>query len=841
MLKVKNRKVIRKISTRSLSANRKKNLIAVMAIMLTCILFTAVFSIGGSIIASTQESTFRQVGGTTMAGLKYATQKDYDILEKDPAVKDICRNIIVGRPENRELSKLNVEINYADDLYAKSSFNYPKTGTMPSERLEIAVSSVVLEAMGIPLEIGQKVPLELNVDGKVYKEEFTLCGFWEGDPVAMAQECWISKEFADEVAPEPTVPYDENPYCYAGYSNIDLNFFHSWDIEGQLIELLERNGYDVNRVAYGINWGYTASQVDWQSIALVVGILIIIMLSGYLIIYNVFYINVTGEIHDYGLLKTIGTTAKQLKQLVRRQAVLLSLLGIPLGMILGTVLSKILLPVILGSFLAYKVVFSINPFIYVASIIFTFVTVLMSCRKPCRLASKVSPIEALRYTEKSTVERKAKKSRRVSAFTMAVENVKRSRKKVLVVVLSLSMSMILVNSIYNMVHSFDMESYIANSITGDFQVTHSSVMNMGASVRIYDGISQEELAMLKELDGVESVAAVYALGYGTALLDKEEIQRVKDFVDSHESMKNDPWIEEELGYIEEMEYLFADIYGIDRNAFAYLNVYGKDISWEEFNSGAYCLLYEHAENEENWMFKEGDKITLQTEDGIMKEYEVLAIVELPYSLTTRSFPALGITPVLPEEEYLALTGKPGAMNLSMMVKDDKEAEVESFLSSYTENGNDELVYVSRQTYVDEFEDFVSMFWIVGGALSFILALIGILNFINAIVTSILTRKQEFAMMEAVGMTRKQLRAMLVFEGLLYAGLTLLFSLTVGNLICAFLVNMAAGMFWFFKYSFVIWPILVCAPVLVALAALIPYGAYGQMSKDSIVERLKLIE
>ncbi len=68
MLKVKNQKIIRKISTRSLLANKKKNLIAVMAIMLTCILFTAVFCIGGSIMKSTQESTFRQVGGTTMAG-----------------------------------------------------------------------------------------------------------------------------------------------------------------------------------------------------------------------------------------------------------------------------------------------------------------------------------------------------------------------------------------------------------------------------------------------------------------------------------------------------------------------------------------------------------------------------------------------------------------------------------------------------------------------------------------------------------------------------------------------------------------------------------------------------
>lgn len=839
MLKVKNRKVIRKISTRSLMANRKKNLIAVMAIMLTCVLFTAVFSIGGSIITSTQEATFRQVGGTTMAGLKYATQKDYDILEKDPAVKDICRSIIVGRPDNPELDKLNVEISYADDLYAKTSFCYPETGTMPSERLDIAASSLVLEEMGIPLEIGQKVPLELNVDGKVYKEEFTLCGFWEGDPVAMAQECWISRELADEVAPEPTLHFTENLYSIAGYSSINFNFSNSWDIEGQLIEVLERNGYDMNLVAYGINWGYTTSSVDWQSIALIVGILVIIMLSGYLIIYNVFYINVTGEIHEYGLLKTIGTTAKQLKKLVRRQAVLLSLIGIPFGMAFGTVLAKVLLPVILGSFLTYRVVFSINPIIYCASIIFTFVTVLMSCEKPCSLASKVSPMEALRYTEKSAVKKKAKKSRRVSSFTMAVENVKRSRKKVIVVVLSLSMSMILVNSIYNMVHSFDMDTYISNSIMGDFQVTHSSVMNMGTSLKIYDGISQEELAMLKELDGVESVAAVYAQGYGIALLDEEGIQRVKDFVDSHEDIKNDPWIAEELGYIEELGYMFADVYGIDQTAFAYLSDYG--ISWEKFNSGNYCLLYEHSENEENWMFKAGDKITLQPEEGDAREYEVLAVVEIPYSLTTRAFPAFGISPVLPEEAYMSFTGKTGVMNLSMTVRDDKEAEVESFLSSYTENGNDELVYVSKQTYIDEFESFVSMFWIVGGALSFILALIGILNFINAVITSILARKQEFAMMEAVGMTRKQLRAMLVFEGLLYAGLTIGFSLTVGNVICGLLVNMAASMFWFFKYSFIIWPILACAPVLVVLAALIPYGAYGQMSRDSIVERLKLIE
>lgn len=792
-------------------------------------------------MVSMEESTFRQVGGRQMAGIKYGLQEDYDILSKDPAVKNLCKNIIVGRPDNSELNKLNAEINYADDLYAKMTFCYPEKGRMPKERLELAASSIVLEEMGIPLEIGQKVPLTVNVDGKVYEEEFTLCGFWEGDPVAMAQECWVSREFADEAAPAPTVPIAENDYRYGGYYNINFDFANSWDIEGQLLELLERNGYDPDKTAYAINWAYTTSDMDLESIVMVVGLLMIIMMSGYLIIYNVFYIHVTGEIHQYGLLKTIGTTGRQLRKLVRRQAMLLSLVGIPVGMILGTILSKVLLPVIMENFLTYKVVFSINPFIYIASAAFTFITVLISCRKPGRLASRVSPMEALRYTESAPVKKKVKKSRRVSAFSMAVENMKRSRKKVLVVVLSLSMSMLLVNCIYNMVHSFDLETYISHSITGDYQITHNSVMNMGAPVRIYDGISREELKMFKERSGVESAAAVYA-GWGTALLDDEEKQRVENYVNQHEILKNDPWTMEELeNRVKKEGYLMTDIYAVDETAFSHLVFYGKAISWEEFNSGSYCLLYEDTENEEEWMFGTGDKLRLMGDDEVVKEYEVLGVADIPYSLTTRSFPGLGISPILPEEEYLAHTDRTGVMNVSLKVEDDKKAELESFLSSYTESVNDDLVYVSRQTYVDEFENFVSMFWIVGGALSFILALIGILNFVNAVVTGILARKQEFAMMEAVGMTRKQLRSMLVFEGMIYGGLTLGVSLTLGNAVCGLLLNVAAGMLWFFKYSFAIWPVLVCAPVMVLLAVLIPYGAYGTMSKDSVVERLKLME
>lgn len=58
----------------------------------------------------------------------------------------------------------------------------------------------------------------------------------------------------------------------------------------------------------GINWAYGASSVDWQTVAVIAGILALIILSGYLIIYNIFSISVTRDIQFYGLLKTIGAT-----------------------------------------------------------------------------------------------------------------------------------------------------------------------------------------------------------------------------------------------------------------------------------------------------------------------------------------------------------------------------------------------------------------------------------------------------------------------------------------------------------------------------------------------------
>ena len=136
-----------------------------------------------------------------------------------------------------------------------------------------------------------------------------------------------------------------------------------------------------------------------------------------------------------------------------------------------------------------------------------------------------------------------------------------------------------------------------------------------------------------------------------------------------------------------------------------------------------------------------------------------------------------------------------------------------------------MAYQSRETFATEFEGVQNMYLTVGGLLSFILALIGILNFINSVITSVQTRRQELAVLQSIGMTGKQLRQMLIGEGVWYTVITVLIALTVGSLITYGMVMGIASQMWFFSYHFIITPILLCIPALVALSVLIPALCY----------------
>ncbi|MDE7331070.1 MAG: FtsX-like permease family protein, partial [Lachnospiraceae bacterium] len=147
-------------------------------------------------------------------------------------------------------------------------------------------------------------------------------------------------------------------------------------------------------------------------------------------------------------------------------------------------------------------------------------------------------------------------------------------------------------------------------------------------------------------------------------------------------------------------------------------------------------------------------------------------------------------------------------------------------------------FESKATYTSSFDDLTSLIITIGGALSIIIGIIGIANFVNSVLTSVITRKKEFAMLQSIGMTGKQLKRMLSFEGLYYAVGTIITSAILGVLFSVVVVRGISSGIWFFTYQFVMWPMLVIYPFLILLTVAIPALLYRQIAKDSIIERLR---
>lgn len=493
-------------------------------------------------------------------------------------------------------------------------------------------------------------------------------------------------------------------------------------------------------------------------------------LTGYLIIYNIFQISVMKDIHFYGLLKTIGTTGRQLKKIIHRQALILSCGGIPIGLIIGYFLGKSLIPAIMsissiGSYETHA-----NPFIFAGSAVFALITVAISTAKPGKIAAQVSPVEAVRYTDNDMkITAKTRKSRNgAKIYRMALANLGRNRKRTVIVIVSMSLSLVLFYTIYSICIGFDMDKYLSTFVDTDYLIAH-----------VY-GLEDLPLARLTVLEGS---------------IDYDKLQS-GDYI----------------------------LEGVD------LDDYHQPV-WEMSH------------------YEIGDKVTLHVYRGngetageneyITKEYTVMAKVAMKYYVNTcRYWTSEGGSFYLPASVYKTLLVNPGVMSYSFNVADDKEEEMEAFLQNYTTNMEPIMGYSSKYSQEKEFISMKNMVLMVGSILSFIIGLIGILNFMNSMLTGILARRREFAMLQSIGMTAGQLRGMLMAEGFYYTLAAAVTAIVLGVAMSLLFVRMIIGNLWFFSYRFTIMPLLMVTPILLVIGILMPVAAVSTVERQSIVDRLR---
>jgi len=483
MFNVKNKKIIATISRKSLSANRLRNRIAVLAIVLTTILFTTVCTISLSFNDAFQQYNFRQAGGYAHGSFKYLSQEQLDVIKEDPLIKAYGIRRFVGSPHKVPFNKSHVEIGYSDANDAKWMFLNPIEGNLPAEgTMEVATDTNVLALLGVEPVVGETFEITFEVDGTETTQNFILSGFWEYDEATQVSHMLIPDSRATEIFNALDTKGNDG---MTGSFILSVMFDSTMNIANDVARVLQHYGYqsedpgEANYVSTGVNWSYTGAQLagklDITTIIAIAVVLLLVGFTGYLIIYNVFQISVSNDIQFYGLLKTIGTTPKQLRRIVVKQALLLSGIGIPIGLILGYGIGVLLAPVVfvqLNGVVANAV--STSYLIFVGATLFSLVTVYISCKKPSNIAANVSPIEAIRYTERSNSKRTERKNKKgVSLTKMAFANLGRNKSKTVVTVISLSLAIMLLNLTFTFTNGFDMDKYLRN-VVNDFQISDAS-------------------------------------------------------------------------------------------------------------------------------------------------------------------------------------------------------------------------------------------------------------------------------------------------------------------------------------------------------------------------------
>ena len=656
-MKVKNQKTIRRLSFRIFGANRTRNLVAVLAIALTAMMFTALFTIAVTLNHSSEQQMMRQVGGYSHGGFKRLTEEQVDDLRDDPLIRESGATYLFSVPEEDAFLKISAEMRYAEDNYAKFCWSLPTSGAMPKQGKEIAMDTAVLELLGIPAKLGEEVELTYPLGNTLVTDTFTLCGYWEADPALPAHMIWLSKEYAlsqmEQASPE------EREQNNVGDWYLDLVFEDSRDISGTLEKIAENHGYTIGEategteLACGINWAYTSTHsesMDAQSIFPLIGAVIVMLLTGYLIIYNVFQISVAGDVRFYGLLKTIGTTGRQIRRIVRWQALLLSGIGIPIGLIFGYLTGNLLMPVIMANLDDATVYRSANPVIFIGAALFALVTVFISCFLPARRAAKVSPVEAVRYTEQSRTKKKKKKSRnRNRLFQMAWANLMRNKLKTILVVLSLALSIVMLNGVYGFTRGFSMDGFLEKFVISDFLVADADYFKYSG----WEEVSPSLVESLKHLDGFEDG------GYVGYFQDYRQLQVTKkSYVDWMTNRFNQFSLDEldpELLALPDdaMTEMHLAMYVLDDYTVSKLEVIeGSLEGWKEPGNIVQVILTDDYGNPimDQAMYEVGDQVEIisstdytVSEDGLdvtrnsqlEESYTVIATAVIPNVMTTR--------------------------------------------------------------------------------------------------------------------------------------------------------------------------------------------------------------
>lgn len=839
MLKNNNQPVIKRIAKTNLKSNFRRSITMIFAVLLSSFLLFSVFTVGLTYLKMNKLQNIRLNGADFDAVLYGMTEEQKTILDNDENVKQFGILTVAGAVRETETDKTpGVGLLYADAVLWDDMMSPTRTflqGKYPTNENEIMVTEEALKKCGFEnKKTGDEITFVYEIKEKRQEKTFQISGIWGG--FGIVDNFFVSKAFCEQEGIEELY----NSRC-------DISFEKRWMSEEEQQAFIDKMELGKSqRLFYVYEFG-NAAEIFWG----IAGIVVVTWLSAYLLIYNIMYLSVAGNIRYYGLLQTIGMTGKQIRSLIKKQMIWIGGIGISLGLFLGFFVSFSLIPVAIES-LGMKqeqtgqvqVVF--HPDVFLLTILLTGFSVWYAARKPMRLAESSSPIEALGYRPVSGIRKGHTTKKGNLIRRMAVEQLTRNKKKTVVTMLSLSASLSVFVCLMILLHTQSAREYVYNFRGLDMVVANDTIQNVVVEQDeegkkqlqgVKQILNQEILDKIKKTDGVSAVFPVSCVS--TVIPWEPEVSDVwmREF---YETWMDIPYENDLEEYKNHPENFASALIGITEEDFRALNQELKaPVDETSFLNGETCILYR------NGLFDLDEKKVIG-KNILCGEYE--------NPENTRSFKIVALTDI---NDYTALLGYPPTMividkAVSSFAKEPiifkvgiqyekefderAEAAVENILRK-SPNASD-FSWESKIGQAEIVEKAQGHMAEIGFGIVAILAVIGIMNYINTSVGNIQSRRKEISIMESVGMSEHQVRKMLVWEGIFYTGGVILLTLTAGLGITYAIyqsVNYMGAAFWFPMVPFFIACIL-----LLTICIAVPLLAYKQMEKSgSLVERIRV--
>ena len=826
-MKVKNKAYIRRLAKNILNANKSRRNILLLAIALTSILFTSLFSVALGLGKSMEIQTMKTIGTISHGSFKELSDKDINILSKDKDIKEFSIREKVGILDDE---KISAELSYMDKNGFEWSLIEKVKGEFPEKDNQVFIDIATAKKLGYKGEIGEEIEVPFTIEkpytGEIIEkksDKFIISGTFQNpiDSNVGVGQIYLSKAYVDKLS----IPKNN--------SDLGVMLNNSFKIGDKLLKIAERNGYKVvddpgnlsdKEIRIGVNFAYIFSgdsSFDFKTFLPFLAFLILVMVAGYLIINNIFKISVNEDIKLLGLLKTIGMTKPQIKKLVHLESLAVALPAIIVGDIVGISIGKVILNKIFANnemLTDVKLSLMVIILIILFSTAFTLLTVFLSVMRPARYAAKVSPIDASRYNE-TTIKRKYK-SEDISLGKLARRQVFSNKFRFISIVLSISLSAVILNSVLTYTGNIDLEKGISDVIVTDYNIAspkYFRYMYSGSE----DGIKGNFIDEIENQKGFKAGGALYYYGYEYDYPDiKIEDNKVAPIL------------------------LGIDDYLINKQ-----KIIDGEFDKDKWQTGNYIIIGEFGNKKSG--FKSGDKIKINVNNKV-KEVQVMGKVEYNFSNGSRYFPVikedindessptLGLEYIyMKPNEYKELTGDQSIMSYGFDVEDSEKENFDKLLKSF--ENNSDFSYDSRDLQIKSTMEFKNLIEFAGYSLSIVLFLISVLNFINVIATEILRNMVNLSILEAIGMTKENIKKYLVKKNLIYSISSLVFSFIVMLLVNKFILIDFMEQTQWTSYKFVIMPLIIVNFVNIIIGIIFTGKFYEKHSQNSLVDRIRSLD